>query len=124
MHRDIKPANILMTEEEEPLETVVQGVPDKLSLLIEKALAKDAEGRYQEMDELLADLKGIDEELGGSRPVQHVVSTTHNSPAGVRVKFLNCCSYGSISSNFSISLLSFGRSRLIIPQIMTLSTLS
>ena len=46
-------------EEPEPLTALRTGVPAALDNVIAKALAKSAEGRYQDMDELLADLQAI-----------------------------------------------------------------
>jgi len=50
----------IQNEEPEPLTGLRSGVPIALDGIIAKALAKDAQTRYQHVDELPADLKGIE----------------------------------------------------------------
>jgi serine/threonine-protein kinase len=49
----------LLKEPHPPADVVNPGVPSKLSALIDRALCKDRDGRYQSMEDLLADLKPI-----------------------------------------------------------------
>ncbi|MCG8606755.1 hypothetical protein MJD09_17445 [bacterium] len=57
----------IVNEDPEPLETHHQNVPVELVTIIEKALTKKHEERYQTMDELLTDLDTLDEELDTSK---------------------------------------------------------
>ena len=50
----------IQNEEPEPLTALRSGVPIALDGIIAKALAKDADTRYQHVDELPANLKGIE----------------------------------------------------------------
>jgi len=50
----------IQNEEPEPLTSLRTGVPIALDGIIAKALSKDPDTRYQHVDELPADLKGID----------------------------------------------------------------
>ena len=50
----------IMHEEPEPLTALRTGVPISLDGIIAKALAKEADTRYQHVDELPVDLKGIE----------------------------------------------------------------
>jgi TolB-like protein/Tfp pilus assembly protein PilF len=49
----------ILNNRPKPISSVVTGVPEKLELLIEMALAKRPEERYQQMRELHADLRAI-----------------------------------------------------------------
>lgn len=57
----------IVNEEPEPLDAVLQDVPEKLSEIIEKALAKEQENRYPDMEALIADLKVAEEQLGSTQ---------------------------------------------------------
>jgi serine/threonine-protein kinase len=59
---DYEPAVIynIMNEDPKPLTALRTGVPQELEHIIHKLLAKDPENRYQHIDELPVDLKGID----------------------------------------------------------------
>jgi serine/threonine protein kinase len=52
----------ILNEEPEPLTALRTGVPIVLDGIVAKALAKNPEVRYQHVDELPADLKGIDQQ--------------------------------------------------------------
>ncbi len=59
----------ILNEEPEPITTARREVPLQLEALVEKALAKTPEKRYQQMEELLADLEIQREELAlGIKP--------------------------------------------------------
>ena len=59
---DHEPAIIysIAYEEPEPLARFKSGVPDELQGIVTKMLAKDKNLRYQHIDDVLADLKGLD----------------------------------------------------------------
>ena len=52
----------LMNEDPEPLTAVRTGVPRELERIVNKCLAKEAAERYQRVDELLVDLRGLQKE--------------------------------------------------------------
>jgi len=64
----------ILHEEPEPLARYKTGVPDELQRLVDKALHKDPETRYQHIDELLVDLKSLRKQLEagimGERPTK------------------------------------------------------
>jgi Tol biopolymer transport system component len=65
----------IVSENPEPLAKHRTDVPESLQQVLDKALVKDVEARYQNIDELLADLKG--ERKSGStatRPISRVKS--------------------------------------------------
>jgi serine/threonine protein kinase len=49
----------VINERHEPLNQIVPPIPPQLERIVDKALAKDRDKRYQNMDELLSDLKEI-----------------------------------------------------------------
>jgi len=49
----------IMNEEPEPITGLRTGVPMELEVIINKALTKDAAGRYQHVDEMLVDLRSL-----------------------------------------------------------------
>ncbi len=64
----------LMNEDPEPLTAVRTGVPRELERIVNKCLAKEAGERYQRVDELLVDLRGLQKE-------QQADAATHARPA-------------------------------------------
>ena len=54
----------IMNEDPEPLTVVRTDVPKELELIVNKCLAKEPGGRYQRVDELLVDLRGLGKERG------------------------------------------------------------
>ncbi|NIW00039.1 protein kinase, partial [Candidatus Saccharibacteria bacterium] len=50
----------IMNESPEPVTAIRTGVPMELERIVNKALAKEPEERYQHADEMLVDLKGIE----------------------------------------------------------------
>jgi len=71
----------IQNEEPEPLTALRSGVPIALDGIIHKALAKDASIRYQNVEELPADLKALDTaSLSQSR-----ISTTSQPPPGSKL---------------------------------------
>ncbi len=56
---DIATLRNITDQEPEPLERYKAGVPDGLQGILAKALAKDKNLRYQHVDDLLVDLKGV-----------------------------------------------------------------
>jgi eukaryotic-like serine/threonine-protein kinase len=58
----------VLNETPEPLSRYAQGVPPGLQHVVEKALAKDVAQRYQHIDEMLADLRGITSTPPGRAP--------------------------------------------------------
>ena len=53
----------ILNEDPEPLTAVRSGVPMALDLIVEKALAKDVDERYQHVDEMLVDLEAVRESI-------------------------------------------------------------
>jgi eukaryotic-like serine/threonine-protein kinase len=53
----------ILTEEPPPLAPYLAGVPEKFQWIVDKALAKDREARYQTAAALLADLKKLQKQL-------------------------------------------------------------
>ncbi len=66
----------LMNEDPEPLTAVRTGVPMELERIVDKCLAKEASDRYQRVDELLVDLRGL------QREQQTEAATRAKLPAG------------------------------------------
>ncbi len=57
----------ILNETPEPLARYKAGVPDELQKIIDKTLQKEVQTRYQHMDELLADLKRLQQDQDLSR---------------------------------------------------------
>ena len=53
---------LLTNEDPEPLTAVRTGVPKELERIVDKCLAKEASERYQRVDDLLVDLRGLQKE--------------------------------------------------------------
>lgn len=53
----------ILQQEPLPIAQFLTDIPKELQRVVSKALRKDVKQRYQEMDDLLADLKGVREEL-------------------------------------------------------------
>jgi len=64
----------LVNETPEPLARYKTNVPDELQRVVDKALSKDKNERYQHVDEMTADLRRVQHSLSGS-----VTSTTKKS---------------------------------------------
>jgi serine/threonine protein kinase len=60
----------IMHEEPEPLTAVRTGVPMELERIVFKALAKEKENRYQNVNEIPVDLKAIDIKSGSSTKLE------------------------------------------------------
>jgi serine/threonine-protein kinase len=63
-----------------PVTTLRTGVPPELARIIEKALSKDADGRYQQIADMRADLEPLRQDASGPHPVttrQPVPGTKH-----------------------------------------------
>lgn len=58
----------ILNEQAEPLTAVRTGVPMELERIIVKSIAKDADERYQHMDEMLVDLRTLMKSRSGSAP--------------------------------------------------------
>jgi len=76
----------IQNEEPEPLTALRSGVPIALDGIIAKALAKDADTRYQHVDELPADLKGID---SNSTSKSRILARTSTGQAKTRTSYRN-----------------------------------
>ena len=87
-HYDAAILYAVVNEEPEPLSAVRAGVPSELERIVNKALAKESEQRYQSMDEMLADLKA--ERRAWKRPA---TGGGQVAPAWPQVKtiFLEVC---------------------------------
>ena len=59
----------IINEDPDPLTGLRTGVPMEMERVVNKALAKNSEERYQHADELLADLKKLQQELSISKKV-------------------------------------------------------
>ncbi len=55
------------SEEPEPITALRAGVPMELELIVGKALAKDAADRYQHIEEMIVDLRGLTKKLASGR---------------------------------------------------------
>ena len=55
------------TEEPEPITALRAGVPMELEWIVGKALAKDKEERYQHVEEMLVDLRGLTKKLASGK---------------------------------------------------------
>ena len=65
--------DILMRAAEEPLvspEDIIPGLPESLSCVIQRMMAKDPGARYQDASSLLADLEAVRNELAGLGPAR------------------------------------------------------
>ena len=66
----------ILNEDPEPLTAVRTGVPPELERIVDKALAKRSETRYQHMDDLLVDLRAAREHLQGEAVSTGAVTVT------------------------------------------------
>jgi len=75
----------IMSAEPQPLARYCRGVPDDLQRIVDKALAKDPEKRYQHADEMLSDLRRVLEALSG--PGRHLArrATSRRRPGSLRL---------------------------------------
>lgn len=71
----------ILHEEPEPLTALRSGLPIALDGIVAKALAKDPDVRYQHVDELPADLRGI---TSASTSTSRIALATGPQPAAVR----------------------------------------
>ena len=60
-------AHNVLNEEPEPITALRAGVPMELEWIVSKALAKDREERYQQVEEMLVDLRGLDKKLASGK---------------------------------------------------------
>src|SRR5688500_16555702 len=70
----------IISKEPRRLEEYVVDPPLKLIDIVDKALRKEREQRYSKMDLLLADLRGLQQELFAARPHQDAVDTGRFDP--------------------------------------------
>ena len=75
----------LMNEDPEPLTAVRTGVPKELERIVNKCLAKEPGERYQRVDELLVDLRGLQKEqqveaATRARPAPAAAQASHRTP--------------------------------------------
>ena len=75
----------LMNEEPEPLTAVRTGVPKELERIVDKCLTKDRDDRYQRVDDLLVDLRGLQKEQQAeaaiaARPAPATTPQSHRTP--------------------------------------------
>jgi pimeloyl-ACP methyl ester carboxylesterase/predicted Ser/Thr protein kinase len=56
----------IMNEESNPVSTILTGTPKDIDKLVNKALAKNPDERYQRMEDVIADLKSIKKEILGT----------------------------------------------------------
>jgi len=63
----ITTASAILSEEPQPIASVIEGVPEGLQQIIGRMLAKEADGRYPSMAEVHADLKRIVADLQGAK---------------------------------------------------------
>ena len=57
----------VLNEEPEPITALRAGVPMELEWIVSKALAKDRDERYQQVEEMLVDLRGLDKKLASGK---------------------------------------------------------
>jgi TolB-like protein len=62
----------IMNEEPKPPTSIRTGVPMELERIVNKALAKEPNERYQHLDELIVDLKNVKKEPGKEKSETHV----------------------------------------------------
>ena len=75
----------IVHEEPEPLTAQRVDVPVELDHIVGKAMAKDADERYQHVDEMIVDLKGLNKKLASGKSRAHQPGTPTPSPGvGVR----------------------------------------
>jgi len=60
----------ILNEEPEPMTGLRTGVPMELERIVNKAIAKNAEERYQHVDEMMIDLRSVAKELKPKHPKQ------------------------------------------------------
>ena len=75
----------LMNEDPEPLTTVRTGVPKELERIVNKCLAKEPASRFQDVEDLLVDLRGLQKEQQAeaatrSRPAAAPAESSHRTP--------------------------------------------
>ncbi len=75
----------LMNEDPEPLTAVRTGVPQELERIVNKCLAKEPGERYQRVDELLVDVRGLQkdqqvEAATRARPAPAAAQASHRTP--------------------------------------------
>ncbi|MFQ5772025.1 MAG: tetratricopeptide repeat protein, partial [bacterium] len=75
----------IMNEEPEPMTGLRTGVPMELERIVDKALAKNPNERYQHVDEMRVDLKSVEKRLETGTPKQALVRA---KPGARRRKFL------------------------------------
>jgi len=71
----------ILSDDPEPLSGVRTGVPLELERIVGKAIAKPRENRYQHLDDLLVDLRAVQERLGTIADSTRSATRTGNSGA-------------------------------------------
>ena len=75
----------ITSEEPEPMTAVRTGVPKELERIVNKCLAKEPASRYQDVEDLLVDLRGLQKEqqveaATRSRPAAAAAQSSHRTP--------------------------------------------
>ena len=80
----------ILTETPEPLARFKAGIPDKLQKIIDKALEKEIQTRYQHIDELLADLKRLqkDQDLWYKKEAETKLKLEESKKPSIAVMYL------------------------------------
>jgi serine/threonine protein kinase len=88
-HYDAAILYSILNEEPEPLTGICSGVSPELERIVNKALAKDADDRYQLMDEMLADLRPA--QRSGQRDARATGEGSRSEWSHVQKIFLAVC---------------------------------
>jgi serine/threonine protein kinase len=88
-HYDAAILYSILNEEPEPLATISSGVSHELEGIVNKALAKDPEDRYQHIDDMLADLRGA--QRSGQRDARGAGEGSRSEWSRVQKIFLQVC---------------------------------
>jgi len=75
----------VINEEPEPVSKLRSDIPDELRHIVDKALAKDKEERYQHVDELLVDLHHEGKSQGNAKPGKAGRKIATSKPKGKRL---------------------------------------
>ncbi|MFQ5631484.1 MAG: hypothetical protein ACE5I1_22160, partial [bacterium] len=75
---------MVLNEEPAPVSSLCSGVPQELAAAIHKTLAKNANERYQQMDELLPEITQLQKSLEQQEDSGSVSTTGFRKPAGMR----------------------------------------
>jgi eukaryotic-like serine/threonine-protein kinase len=108
--REAAVAYAVLHQEPEPLTALRSGLPLELDRVVQKALAKSPQGRYQHAEEMIVDLRGVVKKLDIGQPTSLRPSTSAKAPdpAGPVASAANWKMYVALAALLVLALAGWG----------------